>query len=170
MDAGRSSSAGACETFMFADLCAFCEYTVRNGDEAAADLALAFHALVRALAADHGCEVVKSLGDAVMVRSSDCRRMARLAHSVLRDASQLGQPLVRIGLDRGPALLRDGDWYGTTVNSAARLADAAEPGEVLLSERARRALADTTNIELVARGSRELKGLPVSLVHAAIAT
>src|SRR5438552_5720449 len=58
-------------TFLFADLVGFTSFTVRHGDERAADLAVCFQERVCALAATHGCHVVKTIGDAVMVRSDN---------------------------------------------------------------------------------------------------
>ena len=163
------SQATAPETFLFADLCGFTEYTCRHGDELAADLAIAFHERVRELAADEGCDVVKVIGDAVMVHSVDCRAAIRLACRILALGELDDCPPIRIGVDSGPAVQRDGDWYGSTVNAAARVADAAIPGELLLTERARTAVAGTLAIKLVARGVRHLKGLPAFPVHAAAA-
>jgi class 3 adenylate cyclase len=40
---------------------------------------------------------------------------------------------VRVGAHTGPALMRDGDWYGSSVNLAARLARAAGPNEAMIS-------------------------------------
>lgn len=157
------------ETFLFADLCGFTEYTCRHGDELAADLATTFHQRVRELAADEGCTVVKAIGDAVMVHSADCHAAVRLACRILALSQFEDLPPIRIGVDSGPAVERDGDWYGSTVNAASRVADAATPGEVLLTERVRTALAGTLTIKLVARGVRHLKGLPAFPVHAAAA-
>ena len=157
------------ETFLFADLCGYTEYTCRHGDTRAAELAVAFHRRVRELAADEGCDVIKSIGDAVMVHSADCRVAVRLACRILALSEQDGYPPIRIGLDSGPAVRHDGDWYGWTVNAAARVTDAAAPGELLVTERARTAVADTVSIKLVARGMRQLKGLPAFPVHAAAA-
>jgi adenylate cyclase len=155
------------ETFLFADLCGFTEYTSRYGDEAAADLAIAFHERVRQLAAEFGCSVVKSIGDAVMVHSTDPRVAARLGCRILALSATHGYPPISIGLDCGPAVQRHGDWYGSAVNTAARVTDVAGPGELLVTERARTAIADTVSIELAPRGVRHLKGLAPFLVHAA---
>lgn len=168
-DTNRHAEASAPETFLFADLCGFTEYTCSYGDKLAADLAVGFHRRVSRLAADEGCNVVKSIGDAVMVRSADCEVAVRLACRILALSERDGFPPIRIGLDRGPAVRRDGDWYGATVNAAARVTDAATPGELLMTERARAAVAHSVNIKLIPRGVRHLKGLPASLVHAAVA-
>ena len=154
-------------TFMFADLCDYTEYTWRHGDDRSAELAVGFHQLVRNLAADECCEVVKTIGDGVMVRAPDCPNALRLAQRIHTELTALGYPKVRIGIDTGPAVPCDGDWYGTTVNRAARVAEAAGPGELLLTEPVREAARATFEIELVERGPRPLKGLPDCSLHAA---
>ncbi|MDQ6812099.1 MAG: adenylate/guanylate cyclase domain-containing protein [Actinomycetota bacterium] len=168
-DGARTRSPAAAHTFLFADLCGFTEFTTRHGDELAADLAIAFHERVRELASNEGCDVVKAIGDAVMVRSADCARAVRLACRILALGGCGGYPPIRIGLDSGPATERDGDWYGTTVNTAARVADAATPGQLLVTDRARTAMHGADCIALAARGAHRLKGLPVLTVHAAAA-
>jgi class 3 adenylate cyclase len=55
---------------------------------------------------------------------------------------------VRIGVHTGPAVRRGGDWYGSAVNVAARLADQAGPNEALVSE-ATWAMARCENTEPV---------------------
>jgi adenylate cyclase len=165
----RPSEGAARETFLFADLCGFTEYTCRHGDKRAADLAITFHQRVGELAAGEGCNVIKAIGDAVMVHSTDCRVAVRLACRILALSASDDFPPIRIGLDSGPAVQRAGDWYGWTVNAAARVTDAAAPGELLVTERARIALAGLPSVKLVARGVRRLKGLPAFPVHAAAA-
>jgi adenylate cyclase len=155
--------------FLFADLCGFTEFTSRNGDERGAELAVAFHERVRELANAERCEVVKSIGDAVMVRSDDVRDALRLSTRVVALGGVAGHPRVRVGIDLGPAVERAGDWFGSTVNTAARVADTALPGEVIVTERARAVLADATTVRLLARGARPLKGLPRTRLHVAAA-
>jgi adenylate cyclase len=159
-----------CNTFLFADLCDYTEHSFRHGDEFAAELAVGFHVLVRELAEDEGCELVKVSGDAVMVRAIDVADAIRLADRIHASSRGHGFPPVRVGIDTGPAVPRAGDWYGTTVNRAARVAEAARPGEMLLTDRARAALgACSPEVQIVPRGVRQLKGLPRSRLHAAYA-
>ena len=156
-------------TFLFADLCGYTEYTWRHGDDSSAELAVGFHQLVRSLAAEECCEVVKTIGDGVMVRAPDCPNALRLAQRIHAEITEHGYPKVRIGVDTGPAVPCDGDWYGTTVNRAARVAEAAAPGELLMTEQVREATRTTFEIELAERGPRALKGLPDCSLHAALA-
>jgi class 3 adenylate cyclase len=155
--------------FLFADLCGFTEYTHRHGDERAAEVAVAFHERVCELAAAAGCEVVKSIGDAVMIRSHDAHDALRLGSRVVALGGVESRLHVRAGIDVGPAVERSGDWYGSTVNTAARVADAALPGELIVTDRARAALGGRSNMRLLARGERLLKGLPNTPLHMAAA-
>jgi len=147
-------------TFLFADLVGFTEFTAEQGDDRGADLAVSFHEHVCGLAAELGCQVVKGIGDAVMVRSECGVAAIELAKRILALAEKDGFPLARVGLDTGPAVERNGDWFGSTVNTAARVASAASAGELLMTERTRRAAAGIACIELSERGRRSLKGLP----------
>jgi class 3 adenylate cyclase len=147
-------------TFLFADLVGFTELTSQRGDDEAAELAISFHGRVSELARELGCHVVKAIGDAVMVRSENGEAAVQLARGILGLARAGGLPPVRVGLDTGPAVERDGDWFGATVNTASRVTAAAGAGELLMTERTRNAAAGVRGLELTARGRRPLKGLP----------
>jgi adenylate cyclase len=147
-------------TFLFADLVGFAEFTARHGDDRGADLAVSFYERTCSLAAELGCQVIKAIGDAVMVRSENAEAAVSLATRILALTESDGFPLARVGLDTGPAVERNGDWFGSTVNTASRVTSIAGAGELLMTERTRRAVAGTTRIELSARGRRRLKGLP----------
>jgi adenylate cyclase len=125
-------------TFLFADIAGYSRVADQHGDEAAADLALYFLSRASSLASIHGGEVVKSLGDAVMVRTEDAADSIRLALDLVNEFSQdPGLPAIHAGLHTGPAVQRADDWWGATVNIAARVAAAADPGEVLVTETSR---------------------------------
>ena len=146
-------------TFLFADLVGFARFTAQHGDDRGADLAMSFYERVCSLAAELGCDVVKAIGDAVMVRSENAESAVFLATRILALAEKEGFPHARVGLDTGPAVERNGDWFGSTVNTASRVSSAAGAGELLMTERTLRAVAGLTRIELSARGRRSLKGL-----------
>jgi adenylate cyclase len=147
-------------TFLFADLVGFAEFTAQHGDDRGADLAVSFYERICTLAAELGCQVVKAIGDGVMVRSENGDAAVELAARILTLAEKEGFPLARVGLDTGPAVERNGDWFGSTVNTASRVTSAANAGELLMTERTRHAVAGVTRVELSARGRHRLKGLP----------
>jgi adenylate cyclase len=121
-------------TFVFADLVGFTALTERCGDETAARVAHEFRRTMSALSREHGARHVKSLGDGAMIWAPDAANAVALAARALEEVGTRTDLLpVRIGAHTGPAVMRGGDWYGNTVNVAARLADQAEPNEALIS-------------------------------------
>jgi adenylate cyclase len=163
--------ANGAHTFLFADLSGFTALTEAHGDEESAELTNQFFASVRAMLADHGAEEVKTVGDAVMLRAQSPAEAVRLGLRIVEEAgAQHGFPSVRVGMHTGPATERSGDWFGATVNTAARVSGLATGGEVLVTESTRAAAGDLEGIDFQPRGRRELKnvGEPV-LFHAAVA-
>lgn len=133
--------AAGTHTFLFADLVGFTALTADRWDDHAADVALEF-CLPRARSRAHtGGEVVKTLGDGVMLRFDDAGAAVRVGLELVEGLTAVpGLSAVRAGMHTGPAVQRDGDWYGTTVKVASRLCSAAGGGEVLVGE----ATADAT--------------------------
>jgi adenylate cyclase len=68
----------------------------------------------------------------------------------------------RIGIDAGAVIVQEGDYFGKTVNVAARIADYARPHEVLVSERAMRS-AGNAEVEFELVGDVPLKGVSKSV-------
>jgi phytoene dehydrogenase-like protein len=79
-------------------------------------------------------------------------------------------PAVRMGVHTGTAVQRGGDWYGSAVNVAARVADAAAAGEVLLSVATRERIA-RAGVSIADRGARTFKNVaaPLAVFAAAAA-
>jgi class 3 adenylate cyclase len=122
-------------TFLFADLVGYTALTETVGDAAAADLAREFRRTMCALSRDHGARQVKSMGDGVMIWIADAGDAVSLAAQTLDRVGTRSDLLpVRVGVHTGPAVRRGGDWYGSAVNVAARLAEEATPTEALVSE------------------------------------
>jgi adenylate cyclase len=148
-------------TFLFMDLVGFTALTAEQGDESAADVALSLYAHVRHLLPAHRGEEIKTIGDAMMVRCEDPRQGLELG---LRIAEQIGDqpdfPPVRVGVHTGSAIGRDGDWYGSAVNVAARLCSAAGGGEVLVSDATREAAGPTSDLCFGPRQLHWLKNVP----------
>jgi predicted ATPase/class 3 adenylate cyclase len=136
---------------------------------AAMSVALARHeTLVTEVVASHGGRLIKSRGEgdstlSVFVRATDAVAAALALQQVL--AGELWPEGIalptRAALHSGEAELRDGDYYGQTLNRAARLRALAEGGHVLLSQGTAELVADQlpAGASLAAVGKYRLKGL-----------
>jgi adenylate cyclase len=147
----------------FLDISGFTALTEEHGDEAAAALFGALEELVEAGARRHGGKIVKRLGDGVMLYFADPAQAVAAARELVTGAAAAGLPPARVGIDSGRVVSREGDYYGRTVNVAARIVERARPGDVLVTE----SVAALTN-GLEEAGPAELKGLrePVMLFRA----
>ncbi len=164
----RCVGSRAVQTFLFADLAGFTALTESHGDEQGADLAADFCAAVRSLL-PQDAEVVKNIGDAVMVRCPQAAEAVPLGlRIVCEGGAQHGFPVIRVGMHTGPAVERQGDWFGTAVNVAARVSGRAAGGEMLLSERTREAAGSVPDVQLVDHGWVDLRNVaePVHLYAA----
>lgn len=156
-------------TFIFADMAGFTALTEAHGDEAAADLVAELSAAVEPRLAPRGAEFVKSIGDAVMIRGDDPLEAISLGLGIVHEVGGQDRfPTIRAGMHTGPATRRNGDWFGATVNLAARVAGRAAGGEVLLTETTRAALEPGHNLTLRERGRVQLRNVaePVLLFGA----
>ena len=118
--------------FAFLDLCGFTAFTERHGDEKTVLVLASFRTRVREVAARRGVRVTKWLGDGAMLSSGDTTAVVAM---VLEIASMVpGEvPLqIRAGLAQGAVIMFEGDDYiGRATNVAARMCDAAAPGQIL---------------------------------------
>jgi adenylate cyclase len=87
--------------------------------------------------------LVKTIGDAAMLVSPDPGALVDATLHLVDAAEREGEdfPRLRAGLATGAALHRGGDWYGSPVNIASRIADVARPGTVVVDGTTRRAAA-----------------------------
>lgn len=146
-------------TFAFLDLAGFTTMTVAHGDVGAADVAERFAQLAREeLGA--GEVMVKSIGDAVMLAAPDPAAGLRLVSRICDRADrEPAFPVLRGGLHHGPAERRGGDWFGTAVNTAARIA-ARAAGEQVLASRGVADVARGLGMAGASLGPIRLRGLP----------
>lgn len=157
------------QTFLFADLAGFTAMTDAMGDEPAADLAAEFCSRLEALAPEFGAEAIKRIGDAVMLRCPSADDAIRLGVHIANDVGETHRlPAVRVGMHTGEAVRRGADWYGSTVNIAARVSSEASGSEVLLTSATKEAAGETPGVELTERGRRTLRNVvePVGLYAA----
>jgi adenylate cyclase len=144
-------------TFLFADLVGFTALTDAEGDDRAADVALGLYERIRGLLPTYRAEELKTLGDGVALRCDAAADGIALGVRIVEELEAVpGFPSVRVGVHTGPAVQRQGEWYGRTVNVAARLCSAAGGGEVLVSEQSCDAAGRLPKVEL---GERRLHWL-----------
>jgi class 3 adenylate cyclase len=121
-------------TFVFVDLAGYTTLTETRGDQAAARVASEFQRTMSALSRQHGAWQIKAMGDGVMIWAPDAARAVALAADTLEAVGNRADLLpVRVGVNTGPAVMCGWDWYGSTVNVAARLAGQAGINEALVS-------------------------------------
>lgn len=107
----------------------------------------------------HAGHVVKSQGDGFMIAFAQPEEAARCGIDVQRELGKRpGGLRVRIGIHVGKSVRRGDDLFGRNVALAARVAAAADGGEVLVSEPVRDAIGDENGIEFDDGRDVELKG------------
>ena len=146
-------------TIAFVDLAGFTALTDVHGDRAAVDLVDDFSALATEAASAAGAELVKTVGDAVMLAAptpdSGLDAVRRLFHAGYeRD----GFPEPRAGIHHGPVIERGGDYFGATVNLAARVASRAGSGQALVTATILDAAA-AADVDAVALGPHQLRNV-----------
>ena len=150
----------------FLDITGYTRLTEERGDEAAAELAAHLTPIVQRSAERHGGKVVKWLGDGVMFHFREPTGGVVAALEMVDAIPAAGLPPAHVGLHTGPVVFQGGDYFGRTVNLAARIGEKAAPGQVLVTQEiVDRVVPDGIAFEPV--GAVELKGVsePV-LLHA----
>lgn len=152
---------------LFADLAGFTALTEAHGDAEAANLAGSFYELARsALRGD--ARLVKTIGDAVMIVGREPADVAQTAVCLVQAVEAAPDfPALRVGLHAGPVIERDGDYFGSAVNLAARIAAYAHAGQILCSAAAARALRDSGSFREHRLGKVHFKNIlePVEVVQ-----
>ena len=158
---------GRVPAMCFLDLVGYTRLTEERGDQAAAGLAETLALLVGRSAREHGGVPVKWLGDGVMVYYREPAGAVLAALELVEEVPVAGLPPAHVGVAAGPVVIQGGDYFGRTVNLAARIASRAGPGQVLVSQSVAE-LAPPAGVALVELGELRLKGFarPVRLLEA----
>jgi adenylate cyclase len=118
----------------FVDVSGYTAITEMSGDEVAARAAARFAMLVDGVGTALGGRLVKLLGDGAMLAFSDAAAAVRCSLELIERVGDVGLPPIHVGIDTGAVVRRDGDYFGSVVNIASRVADRAGPREVLVTE------------------------------------
>ena len=169
--------ADACEevTVLFADIVGFTRLSERLPASDVVALLDRVFASWDSLAAEHGVEKIKTIGDAYMVAGGIPSPREDHVEAIAETALAMGPALaalsvetetalqVRIGIDTGPVVAGVigrakfiYDLWGDTVNTASRMESHAQPGTIQVTERTYERLRE--GYELVPRGAIEVKG------------
>jgi adenylate cyclase len=148
-------------------------YSARAAEDESGALRLVeiLQALSRETVRRHGGRVVKFIGDAVLVEFSSTHLAVRAAAVLSKEYPEQsittgGVHSLRIGVHVGDvAVGSDGDLYGDAVNVAARIQEAAEPGQVVLSRDVWHQLRGRREFRFEPLGDRPLKGIAPTALY-----
>lgn len=155
------------EACAFADLSGYTRLTEESGDEVAVRVSVKLAELVNEVASRHRGAVVKMLGDGVLFHFKDPQDAVMASLEMLDRVRPAGLPPAHVGVNAGPMIYEEGDYFGRTVNIAARIGSQAGPDQVFLGEDVLRHI-EPAGFRIVEVGAFELKGIqePLPLYEA----
>jgi pimeloyl-ACP methyl ester carboxylesterase/class 3 adenylate cyclase len=145
-------------TVLFTDIVGSTEKAVTLGDRAWRDLLERHHAVIRRLLVRYHGKELDTAGDGFFASFDGPARAIRCACAITAAVRELGLE-VRAGLHTGECELVEDKVGGIAVHIGARVAKAAQPGEVLVSGTLKDLVAGS-GLEFHERGTAELKGVP----------
>ena len=158
---GAAQMDKALRAIMFTDIVDSTGLTSRLGNERAVEMVRAHDAMVRHALGDHNGRMVKHTGDGIMASFDDVAAAVRTSADIQRafeafNAASAEKLKVKIGIDVGEPVSDSNDLFGTTVQMAARLCQAADAEGILVSS----AVRDSVHNQFSWRdlGARQLKG------------
>jgi class 3 adenylate cyclase len=152
-------------TILFCDMVDYAGMTERLGDHASRELLRHHHRIVRDALSVHGGREINVQGDGFMLAFPGVARALRCAVEIQRGFRDYvpppdGEPLgVHIGVNTGDAVSEGDDYLGLTVIVASRLADAAGPGEILVSSLSEQLVASSGEFTFSGHRETRLKGM-----------
>ncbi|MFN4351819.1 MAG: adenylate/guanylate cyclase domain-containing protein [Hylemonella sp.] len=153
-------------TVVFADLVGSTSLFERLGDEAASRFVTQLVSMLSEIFGQHQGRVVKVLGDGLFVvfqhegaALAACIQVQNhLLEKQIRPADSGAPVELQIGIDSGEVVEIEGDCFGDTVNSAARLADLAGASQILTTDNVWRAIFPVQRAALRSMGPMYLRG------------
>jgi class 3 adenylate cyclase len=145
-------------TVLFTDIVGSTERAAELGDRAWRNLLQDHHIAVRRELSRFRGKELDTAGDGFFAVFDGPARAISCARTVVGAVGELDLE-VRAGVHTGECELQDGKVTGIAVNIGARVAGAANPGEVLVSGTVKDLVAGS-GIQFEDRGTHELKGVP----------
>lgn len=145
-------------TVLFTDIVGSTERARELGDRGWRELLDRHHAVVRHELGRFRGREINTTGDGFLAVFDGPARGIRCAHSIVAAVRSLGLE-IRAGLHTGEVELANGDVRGIAVHVGARVAQLANPGEVIVSGTVKDLIAGS-GIKLADRGTHVLKGVP----------
>jgi class 3 adenylate cyclase len=159
-------------TIVFSDIESSTERNVELGDQAWFDVLGIHNRIVSERVAEFGGTIIKNQGDGFMLSFPGARRALDCMVAVQRDltAHSSAQPeravRIRIGMHTGEVLAdADGDLFGQHVVVAARVANLAAGGEIVVSSLTKEIVASRGDIEFDPPRQVHLKGIGDAMVY-----
>ena len=152
-------------TILFCDMVDYAGMTERLGDQASRQLLHDHHRIVRDALARHDGREINVQGDGFMLAFGGVARALRCAVDIQRTISAYVPRAedetiaVHIGVHTGDAVAEDDDFLGLTVIVASRLADAAGPGEILVSSLSEQLVQGSGEFTFAGHRETHLKGM-----------
>ena len=164
LDLGGHTSPDGAITLVFSDIEGSTELIEKLGERPWFDLVRDHNAIVRGVVGAHDGTVVKSQGDGFMLAFASAHAALRCAIEVERafeehPTDNTHALRIRIGAHTGFVIADSDDFYGRNVVLAARIADQACGGEILVSEAAKQYTESDPSFRFEHRGEMRLKGL-----------
>jgi class 3 adenylate cyclase len=162
-------------TILFCDMVDYAGMTERLGDHASREVLREHHRIVRDALARHAGREISVQGDGFMVAFGGVARALRCAIDIQRAlldhvSAEAGEPIaVHIGIHTGDALDEGDDYLGHTVIVASRLADAAAPGEILVSSLSEQLVQGSGEFTFDGHRETHLKGMARAQLSATLA-
>jgi len=159
-------------TILFTDIEGSTALAQRLGDKAYHALLAEHNRILREQVERHSGHEVKSTGDGFMIAFGSAARALTCAVDIQKafaaynaeraaaHAEPVEAPInVRIGLNTGESIEEAGDYFGTAVTLAARIAARAQGGQILVSEVVRTVGGSLAGVEFRHVGRKQLKGI-----------
>jgi class 3 adenylate cyclase len=128
-------------TILFSDIRGSTNYFEKQGDLEGMAMISRHNDILFPVIQREGGRIVKTIGDAIMASFDDpvaairaAAGMQRALEEDRRGRSEIEQIRVRIGLNTGLCVVKDGDIFGDVVNAASRLQHNAEPEQILITD------------------------------------